>query len=152
LNETVLAGINPYRPNQQLDEANWSNYTQQLCAPGYTGLLCSFCEAKFGQTDVFTCLPCIGVKRGEGTKFVSYDGQVDTQRIILILAGCALGVALVVALTVHFNLQENVRFLQGNVRRHMEVTDVVKILIMYWQVNCWMVSCLVRNGNVKLTN
>jgi hypothetical protein len=72
-------------------------------------------------------MPCVGVdKHGAG--------DVDKQRILLTMAGVISGCALFVGVTVHYNIQENIRLMQGSMRHQVTVTDVLKTLVMYIQV------------------
>jgi len=100
-NAIKVAAFHPFNDSRPNRTATWADYEQHLCAsPAYTGRLCSVCNLKFGQTDIFSCDPCLGVN-DDGT------GEVDTRWIMVMWAGYAVAFMgyLLVVLAVH--LKEN---------------------------------------------
>ncbi|WIA15681.1 hypothetical protein OEZ85_002307 [Tetradesmus obliquus] len=128
--ELALATASPFnRSNNNATwhydvPGNWSWYEAQLCSPGYAGLLCSSCRPGWGQTEPFTCDRCSITKE---------EGHIATSRIILILVGFGTSVAVVVWFTVQRSIRENQQHVRGSHLRKLDLTDVVKTLVMYLQ-------------------
>lgn len=128
---------NPYNPNITLVASSWEEYGALLCSDksGYTGLLCASCKPGFGQTDAFTCDACLGV---------SADGHGEVNRSAIWASMFAYGVVFLVFLmyTIQKGVQESqIKEADGD-GHGLHVTDVIKALAMYAQVNTWVAkSC-----------
>lgn len=58
----LLAQQHPNRsPHKtwRLRMLKWEEYGQQLCSPGYMGMLCGTCQGGYGQTAPFKCVACL---------------------------------------------------------------------------------------------
>jgi hypothetical protein len=125
-----LTKRNLFNPNTTQLSNSWAEYGQQLSSvnTGYTGLLCASCQLGYGQTDAFTCDPCLGVG-------ANGSGQVDRRRIWAML--CVYGALFtgLIWFTIQSGVKESHSQLSQASDREMQVTDVVKALTMYAQVS-----------------
>jgi hypothetical protein len=118
-----LASISPLN-RSVTPQMDWSMYEHELCSEGYTGLLCGSCTSGYGQTDPFSCSKCAGDSKGRSARL----------RIVWTLVGIVAGLAVFVQWAVNESIQENRSYLSRDQPQHIQVTDVIKALIMYIQV------------------
>lgn len=70
----MLVSLHPFNQSGA-NNTNWTAYEHQLCtSPAYIERLCSVCNTSgFGQTDIFSCDPCLGIDE-QGVGVVNTTG------------------------------------------------------------------------------
>eukprot|EP00775_Hariotina_reticulata_P013669 gene13669-13791_t len=126
-----------------ISDDTWIAYPVSLCSEGYRGVLCGACQLNYGQTDPFSCSPCLGVER---------TGEVDIPGMYGLLAAYAVIFVLVIWGTVAMIsldfADDHSPFVAVFLRQRwqaessaaesddsLQLTDVLKAFIMYAQIH-----------------